>query len=132
MTQDEKKAFLKKVTDKIRVTKVVATRSVKTGRGDFFTGFSSAFNSVQDDVSGPGTDLEVSVTDSEVASNGMTLKEAKIAHLVLAMQADQSAYEAAYANSAITEEQLVDAKKAIRSNYNRLISMQIDDGNVSS
>ena len=47
---DPTKAMIDRIKANLRVTKVVATRSVKTARGDFFAGISAAWNTVQDDL----------------------------------------------------------------------------------
>lgn len=122
MTKDKMKEMIRRISADARITKVVATRSVKTGRGDFFAGFSGAWNSVQDDVSGPGADMDLSVAASDIATNGLNLKEARVAHLLVAMQADLAAYDAAFANRAISDNQRQDAQASIKNNYNLLIS----------
>jgi len=121
MTKDELREVIDKVKKNVRVTKVVATRSVKTKRGDFFAGFAAAWNTVQDDVSGMGTDTDVMMDTSEIAQSGMTLVESKVAHNIVAMQADVAAYEAAFANGGISEREKDDAVRAIKNNYARLI-----------
>lgn len=123
MHKDEMKAVISRVKSKIRVTKVVATRSVKTGnRGDFFAGFATAWDTRQDDQGGPGADLDMAMETSEIAESGMTLQEAKIAQYLVAMQADIAAYEAAYANGGISGRSRTDAISAIKSNYGGLIA----------
>ena len=90
MNKDELQAFIARVKGKLRVTKVVATRSVKTKRGDFFAGYAAAWNTVQDDAGGEGADLDLMMTTSEFVPSGMTLQEAKVAHNLVALQADQA------------------------------------------
>jgi hypothetical protein len=51
----------------------------------------------------------------------MTLRDARLAHLMLAMQADMAAHDAALAGGNITVQFHKDATAAIRSNYGRLI-----------
>jgi hypothetical protein len=131
MSPVEVKSLIRNIKQKIRITKVVSTRSVKTGRGDFFAGFSAAWNSVQDDVSGPGADMDLSVETEEVVSSGMTLMEAKIAHYLISLQADTAAYESAFANGAISQSELVDAVSAVKNNYSRLIQTAlVQNGNA--
>ena len=96
MTDLELKQHIKDVKSKIRITKVVATRAVKTKSGDFFAGFASEWDSVQDDGAQGMIQLEESNT------SGMTLKEAKTAHLLLAMEANIAAHEAALISGAIS------------------------------
>ena len=121
MTKDELRDIISKVTRNVRITKVVATRSVKSKRGDFFAGFAAAWDTVQDDTGGMGTDTDVMMNTSEIAQSGMTLQESKVAHNIVAMQADIAAYEAAFANGGISRSELDDAKKAIKNNYAQLI-----------
>lgn len=128
MDKNELMALIAKVKANVRVTKVVATRSVKTKRGDFFAGFAAAWNTVQDDGSGPGADLDLVMTTAEIAVSGMTLQEAKVAHNIVAMQADIAAYEAARANGALSEAEFRDAVKAVKNNYGRIIQEALIKG----
>jgi hypothetical protein len=121
MQDDQLKALVHLVKGNLRFTKVVATRSVKTQRGDFFAGFAAAWDTVQDDQGGMGADTDLVVDTEEVAQSGMTFAEVKVAHNLVAMQADLGAYEAAFANGAISQSQLDDARKAIKNNYAKLI-----------
>lgn len=133
MDKDAVKAMLVNIKKNLRVTKVVATRSVKTNRGDFFAGISAAWNSVQDDAGGPGADLDLTVSGNEITLNGMSLTEARIAHYLVAMQADIAAYDAAFANGAISQTELNDATTAVKHNYGRLIQAAlIKNGNNGS
>lgn len=121
MNKDELQAFVARVRSKIRVTKVVATRSVKTKRGDFFCGMAAAWNTVQDDAGGEGADMDLVMHTAEFAASGMTLQEAKVAHNLVALQADIGAYEAAFANGGISQTELDNALKGIKNNYSRII-----------
>ncbi len=119
MTQDEKKALIRAVRDKIKITKVVCTRSVKGRGGDHFVGFSAAWDSVQDDG---GRGMSETMDDAEVAQSGMTLKEAKVAAYLLGMQADQTAFENAAAGSLLSKAEADNACTAIKHNYGRLMA----------
>lgn len=121
MDNDEMKQIIGNIKQGLRVTKVVATRSVKTGRGDFFAGVSAGWKTVQDDAGGPGADMELTMTDAEQVQQGMTLKEARIARYIVAMEADIGAYEAAYANGAISQSKKNEAIKVVKNNYGLLI-----------
>lgn len=121
MESEELKDILNRVKSKIRVTKVVATRSVKTGRGDFFSGMSAAWDTTQDDAGGPGADLELTMSDAEQMAQGMTLVESRVARYIIAMEADIGAYEAAFANGALSEAKLQEAVRALKNNYAMLI-----------
>jgi len=121
VTDQEMKELLKRVQRNLRVTKVVATRSVKGRAGDQFAGFAASYNSVQDEPAGAGKDLISVVEEQDVASGGMTLLEAKIAYYLVAMQADIAAHEAALASGGISAQHCADAVKSIRANYGKLI-----------
>ena len=90
-----------RVKGKMRITKVVATRAVKTKQGDFFAGMSAAWDTVQDDAGGMGADTDVSVDTGDTASSGMTMQEAQVAHILLSMEASIAAWRAALSDGAI-------------------------------
>lgn len=112
--------LLKGIKNKMRITKVVCTRSVKGKYGDTYVGFSAAWDTVQDDAGG-GTDL---ISD-EGTSSGMTMKEARLASLLLAMQADIAATDHAMASGNITVEQREMAVKAAKHNYGKLLTAEL-------
>jgi len=120
MSQDELRALIKRVQAGLKVTKVVATRSVKGRCGDTFVGFSASWNNVQEDG---GRDL-VSVgdeTDVPQSLNGMTMQEASVACCLVAREADMAAYRNAAAGGNISPEQANAAVAAIKNNYNRML-----------
>lgn len=119
--------LLMRVKANVRVTKVVATRSVKGKFGDYFAGFAAGWDSVQDEPAGIGKDLEPLVSDDSVATNGMTLKEARVAHYIVSMHADIAAHEAAMASGGISPQHCSDAVKAIKNNYGKLIRKSLKD-----
>jgi hypothetical protein len=121
MEKNDLETLLKRVKTNLRVTKVVATRSYKTGKGDFFAGFAAAWNTVQDDAGGPGADMDLIMSALDQASGGMTLKEASVAHNILAMQADIGAFRAARANQALSAAEMEDAIATVKNNYSRII-----------
>lgn len=134
MSEEEQKAptkeqvveTLKRIRAGIRITKITTTRSVKTSRGDSFVGFSAAWQSVQDDHGGAGADLVPSEQDEKTfASQGLTIKDAKIARHMLAMECDIAALESAVANGSISSEYFRDAAAGIRNNYNRLVLSEL-------
>lgn len=127
MNENEMRAFLQKVKGNLRVTKVVATRSVKGQRGDHFAGFAACYDSVQDEPSGAGKDLIASLEDEAVATSGMSLKEAKIAYYLVAQQADVAAHEAALANGSIGSQEASDRIRSIKNNYGKLIRLALQD-----
>lgn len=91
-----------RVKSSMRITKVVATRAVKTKRGDFFAGMSAAWESTQDDAAG-GADLDLISDTSEQASAAMTLEDSKVAHIILSMECSIAAHRAALSEGAISE-----------------------------
>ena len=95
----------------IKVTKIVSTRSVKTRKGDSYTGFTASWDSVQDDD--PSGDEPVPT---------LTLEEAEVAHLLLARQTDISAYQMAMANNSISPSEGMAIIANISRNYNQLIN----------
>jgi len=114
---------VQKIRDALRVTRVVATRSVRGRFGESFAGFTAGLT---DDVS----DRTGLVADAEEASNGMSLADARIAFYLVAMQADEVAYEAAVAGGDISPEACAEAIRRIRMNYNRLIRMAMMEGST--
>lgn len=118
------KDLITKVKDSLRVTKVVCTRSVKGQRGDSFAGFSAAWNTVQDD----GTQGMEEVGDDAIPPQAMTLKEAKIAGYLLAMQADIAAYQHAWAGGSIPKAVMDDAIRTLRANYTQLVVEATENG----
>lgn len=118
------KDLVTKVKDSLRVTKVVCTRSVKGQRGDSFAGFSAAWNTVQDD----GTQGMEEVGDDAIPPQAMTLKEAKIAGYLLAMQADIAAYQHAWAGGSIPKAVMDDAIRTLRANYTQLVVDAAENG----
>lgn len=117
------KKTLQRVRSNLTITKVVATRSVKTSKGDFFAGISASWNSVQDD--GAGADLDLLTTTGEQASSGMTLMDAKVAQLIVSMEASIGAWRAALSEGAISVEAFEAREKEIKTNtlahLNRLL-----------
>jgi len=104
-----------RVKGKMRVTKVVATRAVKTKRGDFFAGMSAAWDSVQDDAGG-SADVDISVDTEDSAANGMTLEEARVAHILLSMECHIAAWRAALTDGAVSKSQFDNKVRVIKHN----------------
>lgn len=117
----EQMAEITIVKNGLRISKVVATRAVKTKNGDFFVGLSAAWDSTQEDAGGLGADLIDAMGAGEqhqaVVQRGMTLKRSKIAGLVLGMQVDIQATTHALCGGAISEGEFNNAVKAIKRNY---------------
>lgn len=123
--------IVRRIKDHLRVTKVVCTRSVKGATGDNYVGFSAGWDSIQDDAGG-SADLMQTQGDGDVriatSQIGMTLKEAKVAALMLGLQADISAHEHSAASGSITQERRAAAVHAIMTNYYRLIGEALGVG----
>lgn len=132
MTADEQthlRAVVASVKSKLRVTKVTATRSVKTGKGDFFVGFSAAWDSVQDDTGTMGGDSDLHTTDAEIAPNGMTIEEARVAHVLLSMEASIAAWRSAHAEGVVSAQELTDRTAAIKRQHAAVLSSVVGNGN---
>jgi len=116
------------VKNRLRITKTVATRSVKGRAGDHYVGFSAAWDTIQDDA-GAGASL-ISAQDGDEStafSMGMTLKESKLAAYILGMQADIVAHQNAAAGGNITPDECNNAIRAIKGNYSRLMAELFQD-----
>lgn len=121
---------IRKVMDKIRITKVVATRSVKGRNGDHYVGFSAAWDSTQDDAGGAADLVSIQESSDTVQSqsgSGLSIREAKVAALILGMQADRAAHQNAWAGGSISKEHRADALKAINANYGKLLMDVLND-----
>jgi hypothetical protein len=129
---DEQRAEIKVVKDGLLITKVVATRAVKTkGAGDFFVGMSAAWDSIQEDAGGLGADQLSALDDDEqrmAHAHGMTSKQAKIAGLILGMQVDLQAGQHALGGGAISENEYAKAERAIKRKYGQLLAAAVVNG----
>jgi len=114
--------LIKRVMSKMRITKVVATRSVKGRGGDHYVGFSAAFIGTQDDAGGAST-LIATMDEADLGAvvAGLTPKEAKVAAIILGMQADRAAHQNAWAGGNITQQQRAEALESINQSYGRLM-----------
>lgn len=119
MTKDEMKAVIVGVRGRLRVTKVVATRSVKGRGGDSFVGFSAEFNSVQDDGAQGLEDV------GDPTQSGMSLADAKVASLLLSLQVDEAAYDKAMAGALISPHECESAKRGAKVNYGKLMEAHL-------
>lgn len=118
---------IKDIFQKIRVTKVVATRSVKGRNGDTFAGFSAAWDSVQNDYGGPGADVMPDAQeDAETSAQGMTFREGVVAMHMVQMQTSIAALDAAYANGTISGDLYEDQKKSVKNRFGGLIAQAAD------
>ena len=121
MDKDELNGLIASVKANLRITKVVATRSVKTRNGDYFAGFAAAWNTIQDDAGGPGADMDLVTSTDEQAQSGMTVKEAITAHTLLALEADVTAYGHARANGVMSDSEYNDAITATKNNHAKIL-----------
>ena len=108
MNQEEMKEFVRSVRDKIKVTRVICSRTVKCSQGDVFVSLSSCWNTL---FSG-GPEEEVSA--------GMTLKEAKMTAYLLGLDVDQIAFARAMAGGLMTSAEYEKGLTALRNNYSLL------------
>jgi len=126
MNTDRLQTIVSRVKKNLRVTKVVATRSVKTQRGDFFVGFSAAYDSVQDDQ-GAFPDADLTVDTDETLDSAMTVEEARVAHVLLSMEASISAWRAVHAEGIISEKEFNDRKAAIKRSHAAALSTVLNN-----
>jgi len=123
---DDVKERLRRIRKGLRITKITCTRSVKGRNGDSFVGFSGAWQSVQDDHSGPGADVMADREDDQTyAAQGLTLKDAKLARYMLSMECDLAALESALANNSISPNFFKDSVRGVRNNYNILVMREL-------
>jgi len=127
------KERLRRIRDGIRITKITCTRSVKGRNGDSFVAFSAAYQSVQDDKGGMGGDTHVTPEEEDTyASQGIKMKDAKLARYMLSMECDLAALESAAANGSISPQMFQDSVRGVRETYNRLVlrEMGATNGNT--
>jgi len=116
----EDKEQIKALAKKIKVTKTVCTRSVKGRSGDTYVGFAAAWDTIQED--GGHNLLHAGETEESPLVPGMTLRESRLAALILGMQADLAAHDHAMAGGNITPEQRHVAIRAVKNNYALLMA----------
>jgi hypothetical protein len=124
INQEEMEALRAEVAGlrkKLAITKITVTRSIKSPRGDVFVGFSSAFDTVQDDISGPGSDSELLVSDSEVKQSALTLDEARMSHLVLSLEVNLAAAKTAFAEGFLSQDEYNNQIKSIRRRHTMMM-----------
>jgi hypothetical protein len=110
MTKDEIRELVARVKSGLRITKVIAVRSVRGRLGDSQAGFTAEFSLTEDDSGKP-----------------MTLKEAVVANCLLAREADLAAYRNAVAGGNISPEQGADAVSAVKAGYAKLLVEAINE-----
>lgn len=119
---------MSRIRDSLRVTKVVATRALKTSRGDMFVGMSAGWNSTQEDGQ---QDMVHTGSESDAVNseNSMSLKEAKVAAHLLALQVNITAYEQAAAAGVLSASECMEAVRGLKSNFSSLTSQAIIGSN---
>jgi hypothetical protein len=105
---------------------------VKGRNGDSFVGFSAAWQGVQEEAGKTG-DVHVDIEDEkDQAAQGLSIKDARLARHMLAMEVDIAALESAVANGTIGQDYFADATRGVRNNYNELVLREMglmnDDG----
>jgi hypothetical protein len=111
MTNEEVIQDMLRIKRGMRVTKVVATRSIKGRFGDTFLGFSANWDSIQQD----GTmGLEEMGDESP---GGLNALESQKASLMLGLQVDRAAYLNAVASGNVDQAVADNAIKALSQNY---------------
>ena len=93
----------------LRVTKVTATRAINSRQGSTFAAMTAAWESFQDDS---GT------VDEEESS--MSMEEAQLAQIILAKENSIAALRIAWANGAISDEELESHTVMSRTRYSQL------------
>lgn len=116
----ERKLQIQEAVDRVRsglsVTKVVSTRAVKTKKGDFFVGMSAAWNSVQEDSGGMGSDLDLTLDTKDHTASGMSVIDARIAQQILNKEASVAAWRNALTEGAVSVGHYEDMVRQIKSN----------------
>lgn len=130
---EAQRAEIKLIKNGLRVTKVVATRAVKTKRGDFFVGMSAAWDTTQEDAGGMGADLidamDAGEAQEAALQGGMTVRRAKIASCILGMQVDLQAASHALGGGAISYDEYVMGCRSIKRNYGKLLAEAVASKN---
>lgn len=132
LSQQEKDE-IKAIRDGLRMTKIVATRAVKTRNGDYFVGMSAAWDSIQEDAGGMGADLIDALSEGELSlsmlQRGMDRRQARIASFILGMEVDLQATAHALAGGAISESDYQRATQAIKRNYAKMLAETVASKN---
>lgn len=114
--------YLQRLTKGITITKIVATRNLRTPHGDYFLAYSGAYDSHQCDYGGPGADaVPDAAEDREVAGSGYGLPDAKIVKMILAREVDMGVLDSAHLGGAISTQEYENQRKAITHRYNKEI-----------
>jgi len=107
-------ALLRKITRVTKISGIVSGRSVKTDKGEVFIAF-------QADCLSPDS----SISNGEAPFRGeasFSVKEARVAAYLLAMQTDIAAHEHALASGLIGQQFCQDSIQSIKTRYSVLLS----------
>jgi len=120
-TREEINEMLKGLNTRIRVDKVVASRKFRVQDGDYFASFGA--------VLGSEGDLEINSDPGDLTPAGhMSLKEARVAQLLVSMYADIATRDQALAGGSISEQFYRDAVAALKHRYALRISNLMNGG----
>ena len=129
---ENQKAEIALIQRGLRVSKVVVTRAVKTGNGDFFVGMSAAWDTTQEDAGGMGADLIDALDEGEqtlaTVQRGMTLRRAKIAGLILALRVDIQAVGHAMCGGGVSQSNHDRAVASMKRNYGKMLCGAVQSG----
>lgn len=120
--QDSKKSRIHEIRQRIRVTKIVATRSVRGRTGDSFVGMCSTFDSVE-----PSSGLDM-VPEELVQDphGGLSTLDARVAAILLGLEVDVAALKMSFGSGDLRGDLLDQRIQEVTANYNRLLhSMKI-------
>jgi hypothetical protein len=110
---DQLREVVTTTRSKMRVTKITATRSVKTRKGDFFCGMTAAWDTFQDDSGGRGDHPMDAV---EGSFNSMSIEESQVAQTLLSMEAALGAWRAALSEGVISMAEYDAKTKVVKRN----------------
>lgn len=109
MSSEEIKALVARVKANLRVTKIVAVRSVRGKMGDTQAGFTA----------------ELPLSDG--GSESMSLREAVVATVLLGREADIAAYRNAVAGGNIPFDMGKEAIASVKGSYAKVIAEALDE-----
>lgn len=111
---------LDELKGRLRITKITATRSIRTPNGDVFCAFSASF---KHDGMGPGVDTHPEEGEElEIAGQGLTSKEMSAAYLYLQHRAYLLCLDSAAAEGSIPEHVALNMKTAASEPFARLLA----------
>jgi len=121
------------IRSRMRVSKVVCTRSIRGPGGESFLGWSVGFESRQVDAGGASDLMGVQDGDEEQAAlreYGMSRGDAKLASLLLGLDVDLQSLDNAVAGNVISAEDREKRLRAVKANYQQLLQAALggEDG----